>query len=119
MAQPLRRHQWTLLEFAAAIVVAAIGVRWLETLPIIVPLALIYVANKTPLNGTVWLNYTIFFTLAWYLVALRSIEAPGDEYAMAVVGLMPLGGWAGRLVGNQGTPFAILNKVALAGLIPA
>lgn len=119
MAQPLRQNQWSLLEFAAAIVVAAIGFRWLITLPLIVPFVLMYVANKTRFDRPAWWIYVAAFPAAWFVAARYSIHHPGDEYAMAVVGLVPLCGWAAHLIGHHGEPMKGIAIFSLAGLVPA
>jgi hypothetical protein len=119
MSKPLLRHQWTLLEFAVAIVVAAIGARWLETLPLIVPFALMYLAGKTTFERPVWWIYVGAFPVAWFVAARYSIHHPGDEYGMAVVGLLPLCGWAARWVPKSGRPIDAISMLALTGLVPA
>lgn len=119
MAQPLRQNQWSLLEFAAAIVVAAIGFRWLETLPLIVPFALMYLASRTTFERPARWIYIGAFPAAWFIAARYSIHHPGDEYGMAVVGLLPLCGWAARWVPKSGRPIDAISMLALTGLVPA
>jgi hypothetical protein len=119
MSPSVRRYQWTLLEFAAAIVVAAIGFRWLETLPLIIPAALMYVANKTHFDRPARWLYVGAFPTAWFVAARYSVHHPGDEYGMAIVGLLPLCGWAARWIGHHGEPMTAISIFSLAGLVPA